>query len=100
MWVYFVFDLLAYASVFIRNDYVISGLHFLFPSIQAFGVCFFKSSMDPIARVSALFYHKIISINQAPTKSYWDSMMKEVTIEKKEHQKQLFKEFVEEQSIS
>ena len=61
-----------------------------FTPIQAFGVCFLKSSMDPIARISALFYHKIISINQAPTKSYWDSMLKEVTIEKQEHKKQLF----------
>ena len=113
MWVYFVFDLVAYTILILISAFILLAidskdvdyqliwlaLKLLFPSIQAFGVCFFKSTMDPISKVSALFYHKIISINQVPTLSYWKSMMKEVTIEKKEHQKQLFEDFVKDETI-
>ena len=35
----------------------------LFPFIQAIGICFFKSSTDPLCNVSALSYLKLVSIN-------------------------------------
>ena len=75
LWFYFIFDVLGYVLLIVLytlealnvdvvdDRYVITAKSLLFPSIQAVGVCIFKSSQDPLAKVSALFYHKIVSIN-------------------------------------
>ena len=50
----------------VENDYgkyAIISETLLSPSVQAIGICFFKSSMDPLANFSTLYYHKIVSIN-------------------------------------
>jgi hypothetical protein len=51
------------------------------PSLQAIGIIIFKSSTDPLSNVSSVSYLKLVSINQVPTKSYWNSMIKQETVE-------------------
>jgi hypothetical protein len=75
-----------------------AALELTFPFIQAIGVCLFKSSYDPLSNVSALYYLRIISINQIPTKSYWDSMISEVTVELEKNRKLLVASFLEKES--
>lgn len=53
----------------------------IFPCIQVLGLCVFKPSNDPLSNVSALSYLKLVSMNQAPTKSYWDSMCHDEKLE-------------------
>ena len=71
---YFVFDFVAYGlwvidnvaflmSIYLKYDnYLANSLNLYYPFIQAVGVCIFKSSLDPLSNVSALFYLKLVSI--------------------------------------
>ena len=41
-----------------------------FPAIQAAGLVFVKSSIDPLGNISKLNFLKMVSINQKATNSY------------------------------
>ena len=53
--------LLGYSSLYL--SYISLTLEFLFPFIQAIGVCLLKSSYDPMSNISALDYLKLVSEN-------------------------------------
>ena len=75
--------------------YIATALLFLFPFIQAIGVVFFKSSLDPLSNISALDFMKLVSENQVPTDSYWDSMVKDITPDSEEDKNTLVEIFME-----
>ena len=93
LWLYYIFDMVGYAVKILIDvlyifkvtspylAYTNDALEFLFPFIQALGICFFKSSTDPLSNISSLVFYKIVSSNQVPTDSYWCSMIKDITIE-------------------
>ena len=59
-----IFQILSMFNLWQKFDYDAQNtVIFLFPVLQAFGLCFFKSSQDPIAGISIMFYHQVVSIN-------------------------------------
>ena len=111
LWVYFVFDFICYVIeisitlvfMFKINDdfdlYVDYIIITIFPFIQAFGICFFKASADPLSNVSTLSYLKLVSINQQPTDSYWASMIKTMGKNAQEsHKKCIIDEYLRKES--
>ena len=99
--IYFAFDFVFYSSWILNdvitilfplwtpNQYFGTILVIYFPVIQAFGICFYKASLDPLSNISSLNYLRIVSINQIPTDSFWPCMITENTFAKQEHKKQV-----------
>jgi hypothetical protein len=52
-------------------------------------------TLDPLSNVSSLSYLKIVSMNQNPTPSYWNAMIKDETLASADRKRQIADAYVE-----